>query len=175
MLRVVIRDARADDVEAIASLFRRSFGTLTFLPTLHTPEEDRAFFAGVVASREVWVWEDDGRIDGFAALDGDELTQIYVEPEAHGRGIGSALLDEAKRRRPAGFELWVFQQNENARRFYAHRGFEVVRETDGSGNEERSPDALLAWRPGGLSRNATTSRRATPSHGAPSSAPSSPS
>ena len=134
-------------MNAIAALFRRSFGTLTFLPTLHTPEEDRAFFGGVVADRETWVWEEDGAILGFAALSDDELTHIYVEPDAHGRGIGGALLDRAKERRPDGFQLWVFQQNGSARRFYERRGFVFVRETDGSDNEERTPDARYEWRP----------------------------
>jgi GNAT superfamily N-acetyltransferase len=143
----VIRRAGLEDVNAIAALFRRSFGTLTFLPTLHTPEEDRAYFGGIVAEREVWVWEEDGSILGFAALEDDELTHIYVEPEAHGRGIGGALMERAKERRPNGFRLWVFQQNANARRFYERRGFVLVRETDGSDNEERTPDALYAWHP----------------------------
>ena len=134
-------------MNAIAALFRRSFGTLTFLPTLHTPEEDRAYFGGIIADREVWVWEEDGSILGFAALEDDELTHLYVEPDAHGRGIGGALMERAKERRPDGFQLWVFQQNANARRFYERRGFVVVRETDGSGNEERTPDALYAWHP----------------------------
>ena len=134
-------------MNAIAALFRRSFGTLTFLPTLHTPEEDRGFFRGVVADGEVWVWEEGGVVLGFAALAGDELTHLYVEPDAHGRGIGGALMDRAKERRPGGFQLWVFQQNANARRFYERRGFVLVRETDGSGNEERTPDALYAWSP----------------------------
>jgi GNAT superfamily N-acetyltransferase len=143
----VIRRAGLEDVNAIAALFRRSFGTLTFLPTLHTPEEDRAYFGGIVADREVWVWDEGGAILGFAALSDDELTHLYVEPEAHGRGIGGALLDRAKERRPGGLRLWVFQRNANARRFYERRGFGLERETDGSGNEERTPDALYAWRP----------------------------
>jgi len=134
-------------VNAIAALFRRSFGTLTFLPTLHTPEEDRGFFRGVVSDREVWVWDEGGVLLGFAALAGDELTHLYVEPDAHGRGIGGALMDRAKEARPGGFQLWVFQQNANARRFYERHGFVVVRQTDGSGNEERTPDALYAWSP----------------------------
>ncbi len=134
-------------MNAIAALFRRSFGTLTFLPTLHTPEEDRGFFGSVVADGEVWVWEEGGVVLGFAALADDELTHLYVEPDAHGRGIGGALIDRAKERRPGGFQLWVFQQNANARRFYERRGFVLVRETDGSGNEERTPDALYAWSP----------------------------
>ncbi len=52
-------------------------------------------------------------------------------------------------RRPDGFALWVFQQNDGARRFYERHGLRLVRETDGSGNEERTPDALYEWRPSG--------------------------
>jgi putative acetyltransferase len=141
----VIRRASAEDADAIAALFRRSYGTLTFLPTLHTPAEDRAHFGRVVEEREVWVYEGDGVVLGFAALTDGTLTDIYVEPDRRRSGIGSALLEHAKRRRPRGFELWVFQRNEAARRFYEGRGFRLVRLTDGSGNEEREPDALYAW------------------------------
>ena len=145
----MIRRATGDDVEAIAALFRRSFRTLDFLPELHTPEEDRAHLAGVVAEQDVCVAEEDGRVVGFLALKGDHGTFFYVDPEAHGRGHGSALFEEARRARPGGFEFWVFQQNEQARRFYEHRGCVPVRFTDGSGNEERTPDVLYRWMPSG--------------------------
>jgi L-threonylcarbamoyladenylate synthase len=59
--------------------------------------------------------------------------------------VGTALLQEAMRRRPSGLQLWVFQQNAQARRFYERHGFVLLRETDGSGNEERTPDALYGW------------------------------
>jgi ribosomal protein S18 acetylase RimI-like enzyme len=143
----VIRRAGAGDADAVAALFRRSFGTLTFLPTLHTPEEDRAHFARRIAEAEVWVAEDGGHIAGFASLSGDVLSDLYVDPKTHGRGVGSALLDHAKARRPGGFTFWVFQRNENARRFYERRGCRVVELADGAGNEEREPDALYEWRP----------------------------
>jgi ribosomal protein S18 acetylase RimI-like enzyme len=143
----MLRRATEDDVAAIAALFRRSFGTLAFLPTLHTPEEDRAFFGGYVRDDEVWVWEEDGRVLGFAALGESRLEHLYVEPETHNRGIGSALLAHAKERRPDGFDLWTFQRNEGARRFYDRHGFREVERTDGSGNEEREPDVRLEWRP----------------------------
>ncbi len=96
----MIRPARPEDADAIAALFRRSYGTLTFLPTLHTPEEDRRHFADVMARAEVRVAEEDGRLLGFSALAGDVLELLYVDPDAHGRGIGRALLEQAKRRRP---------------------------------------------------------------------------
>jgi ribosomal protein S18 acetylase RimI-like enzyme len=62
------------------------------------------------------------------------------------RGIGAALLDHAKALRPEGLELWAFQKNVGARRFYERHGFRLVRLTDGAENMEREPDALYEWR-----------------------------
>ncbi len=143
----MIRRAKAEDVEAIAALFRRSFGTLTFLPTLHTADEDRAHLAGVVAKQDVWVAEEDARVVGFLALEKDLGTFFYVDPDAHGRGIGSALFEQARRARPGGFSFWVFQKNDRARCFYERRGCVPVEFTEGEGNEEKEPDVRYEWKP----------------------------
>lgn len=42
-------------------------------------------------------------------------------------------------------DLHVFQQNTGARRFYERHGFVLVEERDGSGNEEKLPDAHYRW------------------------------
>jgi GNAT superfamily N-acetyltransferase len=143
---VLRRATRADGPE-IAVLFRRSFGTLTFLPTLHSPAEDREHFTRMAAEQEMWVWEEAGRLLGFAVLDGDEIPAFYVDPDAQGRGIGSELFARLKQRRPGGFRFWVFQENVRARRFYERHGAVAIDFTDGAGNEERQPDALYEWRP----------------------------
>jgi len=73
------------------------------------------------------------------------LAHIFAHPP--GRGVGSALLQQAKERRPGGFRPWVFQRNEGARRFYERHGLRLAALTDGAGNEEREPDARYEWRP----------------------------
>ena len=75
------------------------------------------------------------------------MEQLYVDPAAQGRGIGAALLDLAKARNPGGLQLWTFQINAGARRFYAREGFVEVERTDGAANEEREPDIRLTWSP----------------------------
>ncbi|HLX20745.1 MAG TPA: GNAT family N-acetyltransferase [Gaiellaceae bacterium] len=142
----MIRRAALTDVEAIVAVFERSFATLDFLPRLHTHEQHLGFFDRCVADCETWV-ADDGEVLGFVVLREAELTQLYVDPSAFRRGIGAALLDTAKAERPDGFTLWVFQENAGARRFYEAHGLQCVRLTDGSFNEERTPDALYAWDP----------------------------
>lgn len=145
----MIRRAQLDDAGAVAEVFNESFETLTFLPPVRTRDERRGYVRDVLlVQQEVWVAEVDGRVVGFAALTSDQLGQFYVHPDAQGRGVGSALLAKAKERRPDGFTFWVFQENERARRFYEARGCRVVELTDGSGNEEQTPDARYEWRPG---------------------------
>ena len=148
----MIRRAGAEDANAVADVFIASFGGLTFLPSLHTDDETRAWIRDVVIpGEEVWIVEDAGRIVGFASLGSresrDYLQHLYVSPESQCRGLGARLLGHAKSRRPSGFRFWVFQRNDGARRFYERHGCRLVELTDGSGNEEREPDALYEWRP----------------------------
>lgn len=77
---------------------------------------------------------------GILVLDRDCDDALYVEPGLIERGIGSELVALATRRRPRGLQLWSFESNAPAHRFYERHGFVAAERTDGSGNEERSPD-----------------------------------
>ena len=114
-------------------------------PSVHADDDVRAHFAGtVLPNAETWVAEEDGVVVGLLVLDGPWIDHLYLEPEVTGRGIGSALLDQAKARRPDGLDLWAFQSNTRARRFYERHGFVAVAETDGD-NEEGAPDVRYRW------------------------------
>ena len=142
----MIRRATQQDAPALSELFVAVRDEMTYLPRI--PAEHRPLLGGWFIDRdELSVDEDDGRIVGFFALNGDELSHINVAPQTQNRGVGAAMLDEAKRLRPAFLQLWVFQLNEGARRFYERHGFRLVKLTDGAGNMERTPDALYEWRP----------------------------
>ena len=120
---------------------------MTFLPNIHTDEETFFFIDNIVLrDQDVHVAETNGEISGFVAIERDMVEHLYVRPDLLRRGIGSALLQRAKERLPSGFRLWVFQENVPARRFYERHGLRLVEETDGSRNEERTPDALYEWR-----------------------------
>jgi len=141
----VIRRATAEDAGAIGRLFARARDLMTYLPRI--PDEDRPKLGGWIIERhEVWVDEAES-IWGFAGLGPGWLDHLYVDPSVQDRGIGSALLNHAKAVEPSGLQLWVFQKNEGARRFYERHGFRLVELTDGAANQEREPDARYEWAP----------------------------
>ena len=118
---------------------------MTYLPRI--VDEHRPLLGGwFIDQDEIWV-ADDGEILGFVGLKDDVVSHLYVAPSRQSLGIGSALLDHAKALRPDRLELWVFQKNEGARRFYERHGFRLVRLTGGADNMEKEPDALYEWWP----------------------------
>jgi GNAT superfamily N-acetyltransferase len=142
----VVRRATSRDAEAVARLFDRALSAMTYLPVVHTFDENLAWFGARISEDEAWVWED-GEVRGYMLLGADELLHLYLDVGYTGNGIGTQLLELAKRRRPEGFTLWTFQQNEGARRFYERHGLRAIAFGDGSGNEERVPDVRYEWRP----------------------------
>lgn len=81
----------------------------------------------------VIVAEEDGRAVGFAATEPGWLAQLYVLPEAQGRGIGSTLLEAAVAARQAAgdaeLRLWTLEANDEGRRFYEARGWTLALQT----------------------------------------------
>ncbi|WP_329262554.1 GNAT family N-acetyltransferase [Streptomyces pseudovenezuelae] len=149
MSSVVIRRATASDAAASADVYLRSFAAA--LPTVVRPRSDdevRAYIRDVVVpSHETWVAVAEEQVVGLMVLDGDLLSQLYLDPGWRGRGIGDRFVTLAKERGPRGLSLWTFQVNKPAHRFYERHGFVEAERTDGSGNEEREPDVRYVWRP----------------------------
>jgi len=145
---------------AVAHLWLRSrYASIPAIPPpVHSDDEVREWFASAVLPRqELWVIEVDEGLVALLVLDNRWLAQLYVDPELTGRGLGSRLVNLAKELHPNGLDLWTFQSNVGARRFYVQHGFAALETTDGA-NEEGAPDVHYQW-PGNSWRS-TFSRRA---------------
>lgn len=143
---LVLRPADESDAAAVADIHLASRRGAAMPPSVHSDDEVRDWLGGRFRSGdEIWLAEVDGAPAGYARMTPTWLDDLYVAPAYAGRGVGSALLDLVKAQRPHGICLWVFESNAAARSFYEHRGFVELEHTDGSGNEERSPDIKLAW------------------------------
>lgn len=143
-----IRRATASDAPVIARIhIEARLESMPYLPHLHSDEETEDWVRDIVLpGQEVWVATIEGVVAGYIAIDGQSVEALYVMPGFQGRGIGSALLHMAMDRSRGTLELWTFQRNAQARRFYEARGFQAVQLTDGADNEEREPDVRYEWR-----------------------------
>jgi putative acetyltransferase len=145
-MHFTLRRATTSDAVAIADVYSASFRLLAFLPMLHTIDEYRWFIANVILKEcMVTVAEDESGIVAFLALKGEEVRLLYTRPDRIGMGAGTQLINAVKASGVGALELWCFQANERARRFYEARGFRPIRLTDGADNEERMPDIRYRW------------------------------
>jgi len=145
-----IRRAVTGDGSALTELMvtARLAAVPAIPPSVHDADDVREWMTSVVLPEcEVWLVEEPpGPPLGILVLKDDWVEQLFVAPSHTGEGLGSGLLNQAKARRPSGLQLWTFQSNVRAHRFYERHGFVAVERTDGSGNEERSPDVRYRWR-----------------------------
>ena len=152
-MRVKIRAAGPSDAEPAAALYLRSRQAAalaqTIPPLVHSDDDVRDWIADfVIPKLEAWLAESaDGEIVGVLVLEDEWIDQLYVDPGFAGMGLGTQLLDFAKRARPQGLRLWTFVSNAGAQRFYERNGFKEVERTDGSRNEERAPDIQYKFLP----------------------------
>ena len=123
---LVIRRAVPEDRKALHDLLFASWIT-TWAPAC--PSEAVAEFreqdpvAGYLDAclEQIDVGVSDGRIVAAMHLQNDDLAALHVAPEQKGRGLGSAMMDEAEARGARRLEVRAF--NAPAIRFYEARGW----------------------------------------------------
>jgi len=134
------------DMDAAADVHRIAFDErLPWLAGRHSPDDVRRYFRETVfPACTLWgAWKAASLI-GIIAFRQEWIDQLYVLPDFHGRGVGTALLQVA-RSSHSRLQLWTFQRNNAARRFYEARGFVAIRQTDGAAIHEKEPDVLYLW------------------------------
>lgn len=145
---LTLRPATPVDAPAMADVHvaSRTANLGSLPPLVHDLAETRGWMQGRLEGSSVgWVALAGDRLVGYLVLTADWLDDLYLAPGETGQGVGSALLEVAKAQRPDGFQLWAFETNTGARRFYERHGLIALEATDGSTNQERAPDVRLAW------------------------------
>ncbi|MEC8197026.1 MAG: GNAT family N-acetyltransferase [Pseudomonadota bacterium] len=108
-----MRKAELEDAKAMAEILQGWLEDTPWMPVLHTLADTEAFCKHLTKTSDCWVADDAGRVSGFMARDKDWVTALYLAPDARGRGIGAALLTQAKAGGDA-LQLWCFQNNAGA-------------------------------------------------------------
>ncbi|MBS3669228.1 N-acetyltransferase [Vreelandella boliviensis] len=71
---------------------------------------------------ETFVFESGAQIAGFYSLYENTLAAVFVAPSLQGKGVGTALIDDAKSRREC-LQLTVYRENDPSIHFYKKHGF----------------------------------------------------
>lgn len=153
----VIRGAESPDIAALGRISQRAW-ELTYRGIVPDPVldewiatapqtwHDTLMAADPASDSRRWVGERAGVMLGYATTapggstwlpppDGaGELTNLYLDPDAIGTGLGHALYEHAvldlRERGFAPFVVWAFRDNQRATRFYLARGLRQDAEHD---------------------------------------------
>ena len=91
---------------------------------------------------DMYVYEQDKNIQGFAGMMGDYLAGIFVDKKYRSMGIGKSLLDHIKKIYPR-FSLNVYQKNTRAVDFYLREGLLIV--SEGVDEDTTETDYTMRW------------------------------
>ena len=130
-----IRKATPDDINRIAEIEIFNY-RLNFYPIFRN---DEYYFDELQVSTKVEEYQhapsliggiyvyDDSVVKGFAAIKGNELCKLFVEPVLQGNNIGTSLLEYAIKEHNVSF-LWALEKNTRAISFYTRHGFFITDE-----------------------------------------------
>jgi GNAT superfamily N-acetyltransferase len=130
----VIRPATEADAPVIADIqartWRWAYGDFIAPEDMPVALERVPVWRERIPGGGVRVFDQDGTVVGYAAIEDDELKSLYVDPAAQGAGVGGRLLADAQERiRAAGHArawLYVYAQNAHGCAFYERHGWVAV-------------------------------------------------
>ena len=77
----------------------------------------------MLPNAEVYVFEEDGEVQGFIGMDAEYIAGLFVAEGHRGQGIGHQLISEVKSKKR--LSLHVYEKNIGAVAFYRAEGFRV--------------------------------------------------
>lgn len=139
----MIRDYRAADIDQVLTIWlSASIQAHDFVPEAFWVSQVEAMRDAYLPAAETRVFEEAGQVSGFYCLVEAALAAIFVSPERQGRGIGSALIEDAKRLRES-LTLTVYRANRPSVEFYRKHGF-VIHDDQLDANTGQ-PEWVMTW------------------------------
>ncbi len=138
--KILLRKATTEDIGDIVNVYLRARNELvTFAPLKHSEQSIQQWVHHTLLLKEqVIVAQENDIVVGMMSLARvDEkkwVKQLYIHPNAVGRGIGTLLIEKAKSMLGSPIYLYTFDENIGAKRFYERHGFVAIDFDDGSGN-----------------------------------------
>ena len=126
----MIRKATTEDLSRIAeilvfvkrmkyrSIFHNDGYSFGNLQVISVAEE----YSNPEILNKIWVHESDDIVKGLIHVENKEIAELYVDYFFQRQGIGSELIEFAKREQGVSF-LWTLEKNQDAIAFYEAHGF----------------------------------------------------
>lgn len=95
-----------------------------------------------IPNSKIYVYIIQNKIEGFIGINDDYIEGIFVNSENHNKGIGTELLNKAKKIKNR-LTLYVYEKNKKAIKFYQKNGFKIIKEDiDKTTNEK---EYMMLW------------------------------
>ena len=138
----MIRKLQKSDVNRVADIWLdTNIKAHSFVPAQYWKNNFETV-KEMLLQAEVYVYEDNQKIQGFIGLRDEYIEGIFVSNERQSQGIGKILLDYVKDKRKK-LLLNVYQKNIRAISFYQREGFEI--RCSGFDEATGEKDYVMAW------------------------------
>lgn len=125
----MIRKHQESDVDQVVNVWYASASVAhPFLDAAFMEKERKNVRELYLPNTETWVYEQDNQVVGFIAMMGNEVGAVFVQPEHHGQGIGTRLMNVVAELHTE-LEVEVFERNTIGRAFYGRYGFKLIKES----------------------------------------------
>lgn len=140
----MIRECQPSDLPALLDVWLASTTAAhPFIDPLYWQQSLPLVRDSYLPDAHTWVYLENGKLLGFiSVMNASFVGALFVAQQAAGRGIGSALLNEAKRHY-AALSLEVYQKNTLAVNFYHRQGFRI--EDSAWQEETQHPTWIMHW------------------------------
>ena len=120
----MIRELQNADINSVTDLWLdTNLKAHDFIPSQYWKNNYDAV-KEMLPQAEVYVYENDNKIQGFVGLNDEYIEGVFVSDEIQSQGIGKLLLNFVKEKRTK-LHLNVYPKNIRAINFYQREGFEI--------------------------------------------------
>lgn len=124
---VILAAFDAQRVDELVAMWRAAFERGVGIVDPHPLAEQRDYLLReVVPHNDVRLALLEDELVGFVAASAESIAQLYVRIGYQRRGIGTAMVEWAKRQSAGSLWLYTFARNLGARAFYEQQGFVAI-------------------------------------------------
>lgn len=144
-MTILVRPALQGDAVHAGQILDQFIQDTIWMPKLHKLAETIEYCETMIRRNWVSVVTVGQEVQGFLAKNNGYVHALFVSEKMRGLGLGHRLLRGAQMEEYA-LDLWTYQANTAAQRFYLREGFSETERSDGAGNDEKLPDIRFQWK-----------------------------